>query len=98
MREFLKSAGRALALLVMVPALVSYAVRRSVLGADRALEGSSQALALVPGIPGQYLRRAFLAMTTDGCAPSATICFGTLFSKSGVRIDPEVYVGPGCSI
>ncbi len=53
---------------------------------------------MVPGVLGQYLRRAFLARTIAHCASSATISFGTLFSKCGARIDDYVYVGPGCSL
>ena len=65
MREVLKATARGLALVCVLPALLSYAIRRAVLGRDRALEGSTQALSLVPGILGQYLRRAFLAQTRN---------------------------------
>lgn len=98
MRDFFKVVARGIARLVVLPALTSYAVRRLLLGADRALEGSTQTLSLIPGVLGQYLRRAFLSSTIVQCAPSATVCFGTLFSKSGARIGARVYVGPNCSI
>ena len=52
-------------------------------------------LALLPGIWGQYLRQAFLARAIAHCAPTATISFGTIFSKAGARIDDRAYVGPG---
>ena len=67
-----------------------------ILGGDRAIEGSTQMLSLIPGLPGQYLRRAFLSRTLAGCASSAVIGFGTIFSKSGARLDERAYVGPGC--
>jgi len=95
MREALKSIGRALAFLIVLPALLSFAVRSAILGKDRALEGSTQLIALLPGIWGQYLRQAFLARAIAHCAPTATISFGTIFSKAGARIDDRVYVGPG---
>ena len=79
-----------------MPALLSYAIRQRVLGRDRALEGSTQALSLVPGLVGQYLRRAFLAQTLAHCHATAIVSFGTIFSKAGARIDERVYVGPGC--
>jgi acetyltransferase-like isoleucine patch superfamily enzyme len=97
-REAAKAAARALATLAAAPFLLSYLVRRAVLGADRALEGSTETLALVPGIGGAYLRRAFLAATIDHCSPSATIQFGTLFSQAGARLDDHVYVGPRCHL
>jgi virginiamycin A acetyltransferase len=83
-----------LASAVVLPALVSYAVRARVIGRDRALEGSSQALGLVPGLLGQYLRRAFLARVLAECNRSVTIEFGVLFSAAGARLGENVYVGP----
>jgi virginiamycin A acetyltransferase len=97
-REAAKATLRGLALVAVLPALVSYAIRRPLLGADRALEGSSQALGLVPGLTGDYLRRAFLARVLASFAPTATAQFGTLFSKAGARIDEGAYVGPRCHL
>jgi acetyltransferase-like isoleucine patch superfamily enzyme len=90
----LKPLARVTALLLVLPALVSFAVRRRLLGDDRALEGTSQLLAQIPGLPGQYVRRAFFAHTLDRCAATAVIGYGTLLSKRGARIDDNVYVGP----
>jgi len=96
--EWLKSLVRAVATLLVMPALVSFRVRAAFVGADRALEGSSQAFALLPGIGGQYLRRAFLSRTLAHCAATATIECGTLFSSTGARLDDGVYVGPNCHL
>ena len=52
----------------------------------------------MPGVLGQYLRRAFLARAIARCHPSATIEFGTIFSKAGAIIDENVYVGPRCHL
>ena len=98
MRESFKTLARAAALLAVLPSLASFAVRASVIGRDRALEGSTQLLALVPGILGQYLRGAFLARVLAGCAPTATISFGTIFSKAGAQLDDRVYIGAGCTL
>lgn len=99
MKQLLKAGANAIATLLVLPSLASYAVRAAVLGRDRALEGSTQALSLIPGLPGQYLRRAFLARVLEGgCAASATIEFGTIFSQAGARIDVNVYVGPRCHL
>jgi acetyltransferase-like isoleucine patch superfamily enzyme len=97
-REGLKVAAHLLSTLVMVPALISFAIRRSILGPDRALEGSTQALALLPGLTGCYLRRAFLRRVLAHCDRTATIEFGTIFSQAGARLDANVYVGPRCHI
>jgi virginiamycin A acetyltransferase len=97
-REIAKSGARGLATLLVSPMLLSYAVRSRVLGADRALEGSSQRLSLIPGIIGQYLRGAFLRQVLAACHPTATVEFGVLFSQTGTRIDQQVYIGPRCHI
>jgi len=98
MREALKLAAHLLATLLALPWLASYAVRRVFLGPDRALEGSTQSLALVPGLPGEYLRRAFLMWTLAECHRSVTIQWGTIFSQTAARIGPNVYVGPSCHL
>jgi virginiamycin A acetyltransferase len=96
MRENIKSCARALAFVAVMPSLISYSLRSLVLGKDRALEGSTQLLALLPGVFGQYLRQAFLARALVRCAPTATVSFGTVFSKSGATLDDRTYIGPGC--
>jgi acetyltransferase-like isoleucine patch superfamily enzyme len=98
MRNALKALAHAVATIVVVPALASFAIRRLVLGADRALEGSTEALALIPGLAGEYLRRAFLARTLACCHRTATVRFGTVFSRAAARLEANVYVGPGCHL
>jgi acetyltransferase-like isoleucine patch superfamily enzyme len=93
-----KTAAFWLATIAVLPALLSYRLRAAIFGRDRALEGSTQALALVPGICGQYLRRAFLARVLAACHRSATVEFGALFSSAGARLDENVYVGPRCHL
>jgi virginiamycin A acetyltransferase len=96
MREAVKRVVRVLAFVAVAPQLMSFAVRSRIVGRDRALEGSTQALALVPGLVGQYLRRAFLAHAIASCHETAAISFGTIFSQAGARIDAHVYVGAHC--
>ena len=72
MRDLLKGLVQGLATFVVLPALLSFHVRRVVMGDDRALEGSTQALALIPGLIGVYLRGAFLAAVLDQAEPAKT--------------------------
>jgi virginiamycin A acetyltransferase len=97
-RDQLKAGAHLLALITVTPSVVSWMVRSRILGPDRALEGSTQAWALVPGLVGQYLRRAFLCRTIAFCAPDATIEFGTLFSSASASIGHRAYVGPRCHL
>jgi virginiamycin A acetyltransferase len=98
MRELAKVTLQALATIAALPALLSYAIKRPLLGTDRALEGSTQGLALVPGLLGVYIRRAFLRQTLAHCDRTASVHFGTLFSQAGARLEANVYVGPGCHL
>jgi virginiamycin A acetyltransferase len=98
MRDALKSLVRALAVVAVAPAILSFELRARLMGRDRALAGSTQALALLPGLLGQYLRRAFLSHAIEHCAADATVEFGTVFSKAGARIDARAYVGPRCHL
>lgn len=97
MRDVLKATLRGLATLAVLPALLSYAVRRRLEDDIRAFEASMQAFALVPGLPGQYLRRAFLSHAAC-CADSACVQFGALFSDPRVWIGDQVYIGPRCQL
>jgi virginiamycin A acetyltransferase len=98
MREAVKSALRGVALVAVTPSVMSWWVRARMMGPDRALEGSTQAWALVPGLVGQYLRRAFLSRTLASCAGTATIEFGTIFSSASASIGHRAYVGPRCHL
>jgi virginiamycin A acetyltransferase len=98
MKDLVKRAAFGAATIAVVPSLLSFWVRSQVVGRDRAIEGSTEALGLVPGITGQYLRRAFLARTLASFHWTATVEFGTLFSSAGARLDENVYVGPRCHL
>jgi acetyltransferase-like isoleucine patch superfamily enzyme len=97
-RELAKWAAHALATLLVAPLFVPYWIRAVVSGRDRALQGATEALALLPGLPGQYLRRAFLARVLAHCDQSACIGFGVLFSRVGTSVGANVYIGPRCQI
>jgi virginiamycin A acetyltransferase len=98
MSEQLKGGLRALALVAVSPLLLWFSIKRRIMDPDRALQGSSQALALLPGLPGMYIRRAFLSVALERCAPSSVVEFGVTFSQAGARLDDNVYVGSFCNL
>ncbi|WP_158046837.1 acyltransferase [Skermanella pratensis] len=53
-----------------------------------------QGFSVVPGLPGNFLRRAFARLTLDGCAPDCEIGFLTWFSSRHARVGRGVYIGP----
>ncbi len=94
----MKAVIHVVALIAVVPLLVIHHISSALIGRNRALEGASQTLALLPGMPGMFLRRAFLGCVLARCHASAEISFGTLFSQCGAVIDENVYVGPRCHL
>jgi len=98
MKRGLKRLARLLAIVILMPEFLSYWVRSRGMGRDRALQGSTQTLSLIPGLVGQVFRRAFLTQVLDSCHPESTVEFGTIFSKAGARIDENAYIGPHCHI
>jgi virginiamycin A acetyltransferase len=98
MRNLLKAAVNGLASIAVVHRVVAFTIAAALIGAERAIEGSTQSLARVPGIRGQYLRRAFLRLVGVACHPTATLCYGTIVSKTGATFEENVYVGPGCHL
>jgi acetyltransferase-like isoleucine patch superfamily enzyme len=96
-RELLKSLARGLARLLVLPGYLSYRFRRVVLG-PRAIQGSTQWLALLPGLPGEYVRREFLRLALRACSPHCSISFGTIFATPDVRIADHVYIGAYCTV
>jgi virginiamycin A acetyltransferase len=97
-KEAAKAAVRLVALLAVLPVLAVFRVNALLLGRNRALESASQLLSLLPGVSGQYLRRAFLQRVLARCHHSALVEFGTLFSQAGAVLDENVYVGPRCQL
>lgn len=98
MREALKVVAHYAAVIAVAPSVMSFRVRAAVMGADRALEASTQFWANVPGLTGQYLRRAFLCQTLSFCARSSIIEFGTLFSSVSASVGERAYIGPRCHL
>jgi acetyltransferase-like isoleucine patch superfamily enzyme len=97
-RTIAKTCVRGAAIVAVAPLLASFHVKARVIGRDAALHGSTQTLALAPGLIGRYLRVAFLRCTLASCDASAAVEFGTLFSRVDARIGRNVYIGPCCHI
>ena len=86
------------AALLVLPLVVACKTSIRLLGEDRGFVGYCQCAALIPGLSGQYLRRAFLRRVVRECGDDVCICFGTLFSHASIEFGDRVYVGPSCMI
>jgi acetyltransferase-like isoleucine patch superfamily enzyme len=96
MRAALKSLANAVALVLVLPAFLLYWLGARALGPDRAFPGWSQAFALLPGLTGVYLRRAFYRLALRRCAPDCCLGFGTVFSHPTAEVGSNVYAGLYC--
>src|SRR3954447_15943749 len=54
------------------------------------------AVSLLPGLPGDYLRIAFYAMTLSSCSMYSRISFGSFFAQSSAAVAAGVYIGSYC--
>lgn len=56
----------------------------------------AQFCALVPGLPGDYLRIAYYKLTLAECSIDSRIQFGSFFAHPQARIGRSVYIGGYC--
>jgi virginiamycin A acetyltransferase len=84
----------AVAPLVGLYRLVALVPRRR----DAAFQACSQLVSLWPGVPGDFLRRAFYRMTLTSAAEDCAISFGTILATPEVEIGSGVYIGANCNV
>lgn len=98
MKALLKNCANLAALLLVLPAYVLYLLGGLLVGRPQAFPGWSQLFALLPGLTGVTLRRAFYRLVLPQCGADCCISFGTTFSHRTARIGRNVYVGLYCSL
>jgi virginiamycin A acetyltransferase len=90
--------ANALAAILISPVLCMYCVGRLIVGKQQAFQACSQALSLLPGVFGEYLRRAFYRHALAACSGNCSIGFGTIFASSLTQIHRGVYIGANCVV
>lgn len=96
MKRRLKRLAELIATLLVLPAWLAYRLGALVLGRQEAFAGWSQAMSVLPGLTGVYLRRAFYKLALPSCGEGACLTFGTLISHPTACIGRNVYVGAYC--
>jgi virginiamycin A acetyltransferase len=95
MRHWIKLVMDLCCVLVVAPSAAMCAIEAAANEKDDAFFVFwTQAFALVPGLPGVSLRRAFYRLTLDQCDESFFIGFGAIVSHRHCRIEQDAYVGP----
>lgn len=80
--------------LVMLPLAIPCLLEKSIWPQSELIFNfCAQMIALLPGIPGVFLRRAFYSWTLDHCSLNCHIGFGTIFSHRQARVEDNVYIG-----
>jgi len=97
-RGLAKRAILAVSLVVVSPIYLWYRLNLLFLDREGAIQGLSQFMALLPGIPGNFARRGFYYLALRRCSPDCTISFGTIFSTPECEIGSHVYIGAYCVI
>jgi acetyltransferase-like isoleucine patch superfamily enzyme len=98
MKPALKALASLVALIAVVPASLMYQLGKCLIGAEKAFPGWSQALGLLPGISGVYLRRAFYRLVLPRCEGGVWIGFGTILSHPTAALGRNVYTGAYCCL
>ncbi|HEY8505647.1 MAG TPA: acyltransferase [Gemmataceae bacterium] len=98
MKRALKALAEGVALVLVLPAYAAYRLGALVLGPGKAFPGWSQAFALIPGLTGAYLRRAFYRLVLPRCGAGCFLSFGTVFSHPTAEVGRFVYVGVYCCL
>jgi virginiamycin A acetyltransferase len=61
--------------------------------AETVFQTCTHLMALLPGLPGVFLRRAFYSMTLERCSLNCYIGFGSLFTHRVATVEDHVYIG-----
>lgn len=98
MRRLLKRLAGLVAFLFVLPAAGLYGLASVLMGRERAFPGWSQAVSLLPGTSGVYLRRAFYSLVLPRCEDGVYVGFGTVLSHPTAELGRNAYVGVGCML
>lgn len=101
LKNVLKAAARSGMHIALIPVVAAYRAECAVLPEarrDAVFQAYSQALSTLPGLLGQYARRAFYAAVLPQCHPRSCINWGTVFTSRELYLAEGVYVGARCMI
>ena len=98
MKPFLKAMSGLAAWLLVLPLYMVLVFMEFFIRTDQPFQCCSQLLSLLPGIPGNYLRREFYRLSLAKCSADCCIEFGSLLNQRSIEIGHRVYIGANCCI
>jgi virginiamycin A acetyltransferase len=92
--------GLAIAIAMVIVSLPAFTCRleRFVPSRDAFFLFWGQTFALVPGLPGKYIRKCFYVFTLSGCSLKCEIGFLTYIHDRRSQVGERVYIGTGVGI
>jgi len=98
LRQFAKGAAVAVGLTLVAPAALTCSLERRLHSRDECFLFWGQGLALVPGLPGKFLRRCFYHYTLRSCALDVDVGFLSCFHDRRADVSERVYIGTGVGL
>lgn len=98
LRQSLKRMVKSIFLLLVFPVYALYLLLRLTGSQDAVFASFSQALSLIPGKIGIYIRAAFYRLACTGTSDEISVGFLTILSHADTTIERGVYIGPQCNI
>jgi virginiamycin A acetyltransferase len=98
MRRIAKEFISGLAIAMVSPLAACELVARKLLTRDVWFTTHGEALSLLPGKVGYFLRNAYYRLTLRRCRMGCQLCFGTYFMHSEAELGHSVYIGTRCLI
>jgi virginiamycin A acetyltransferase len=98
MKNVVKAIANWLCILLVLPLALPVRIWARWDKHDAVFQFGSHAVSLLPGPPGDYLRRAYYRVVLRCPAPGPTISFGTILAQRDTTISERVYIGAFCNI
>lgn len=97
-RSIVKRFVFAACLLVVSPLVVTVWLEKQLSRSEQVFALCAQLLAVLPGLPGAWLRGAFYFGTLDQCSSETHVGFGSLFTHRGASLGRHASMGCYCVI
>ncbi|SRR5258706_6872842 len=96
--SYLKHALKMLAQAISLFAALPFALLTGFGRFSSVFQALGHLVALVPGLPGDYIRVAYYVMTLDHCSFHSRVSFGSFFAQPSISVGRGVYIGAYCII
>ena len=99
MHHFLKNILNRICQVIVLPlAFLCWVEERIARTSETIFHMCTHIMAILPGLPGVFLRRAFYSLTLSRCSLNCHIGFGSLFTHRNAVVEDHVYMGVYCII